>query len=82
LRVSEKEGYDGIEIWWPLEKKGTGHIVFNFKNMNWRSVSYAGSDSHYQKHFDQFVQMIDGAATNPFSARCISTSFGKRLFYL
>ena len=59
----KKEGYDGIEIWWPLEKKEQDELFASLKNHD-LEVGFlcAGSDSNYQKHFDQFVQMVDGAA--------------------
>jgi sugar phosphate isomerase/epimerase len=59
----KKEGYDGIEIWWPLEKKDQDELFASLKKHD-LEVGFlcAGSDNHYQKHFDQFVQMIDGAA--------------------
>ncbi len=59
----KKEGYDGIEIWWPLEKKDQDNLFASLKKHD-LEVGFlcAGSDSNYQKHFDQFVQMIDGAA--------------------
>jgi sugar phosphate isomerase/epimerase len=59
----KKDGYDGIEIWWPLEKKGQDEL-FSLLKKHELEVGFlcAGSDSNYQKHFDQFVQMIDGAA--------------------
>jgi sugar phosphate isomerase/epimerase len=59
----KKEGYDGIEIWWPLEKKDQDEL-FNCLKKHELEVGFlcAGSDSNYQKHFDQFIQMIDAAA--------------------
>ena len=59
----KKDGYDGIEIWWPLEKKYQDELFAILKNYE-LEVGFlcAGSDSHYQKHYDQFVQMIDAAA--------------------
>jgi sugar phosphate isomerase/epimerase len=59
----KKEGYDGIEIWWPLEKKAQDELFTSLKNHE-LEVGFlcAGSDSNYQKHLDQFVQMVDGAA--------------------
>ena len=59
----KKEGYDGIEIWWPLEKKDQDEL-FSLLKKHELEVGFlcGGSDSNYQKHFDQFVQMIDGAA--------------------
>ncbi len=59
----KKEGYDGIEIWWPLEKKDQDEL-FSLLKKHELEVGFltAGSDSNYQKHFDQFTQMIDAAA--------------------
>ena len=60
---AKKEGYDGIEIWWPLEKKDQDELFAILKNHE-LEVGFlcGGSDSNYQKHFDQFTHMIDGAA--------------------
>ncbi|MEJ0081485.1 MAG: TIM barrel protein [Puia sp.] len=60
---AKKEGYDGIEIWWPLEKKDQDELFATLKNHD-LEVGFlcAGSDSNYKKHFDQFTQMIDAAA--------------------
>jgi sugar phosphate isomerase/epimerase len=60
---AKKEGYDGIEIWWPLEKKDQDELFSLLKKYE-LEVGFltAGSDSNYQKHFDQFTQMIDAAA--------------------
>jgi sugar phosphate isomerase/epimerase len=59
----KKEGYDGIEIWWPLEKKDQDEL-FGCLKKHELEVGFlcAGSDDNYQKHFDQFIQMIDAAA--------------------
>jgi sugar phosphate isomerase/epimerase len=59
----KKEGYDGIEIWWPLEKKDQDELFASLKKHE-LEVGFlcAGSDSNYQKHFEQFTQMIDAAA--------------------
>jgi sugar phosphate isomerase/epimerase len=59
----KKEGYDGIEIWWPLEKKDQDEL-FSLLKKHELEVGFlcGGSDSNYQRHFDQFTQMIDGAA--------------------
>jgi len=59
----KKDGYDGIEIWWPLEKKDQDEL-FSLLKKHELEVGFlcAGSDSNYKKHFDQFTQMIDAAA--------------------
>ncbi len=62
---AKKEGYDGIEIWWPMEKEKQDELFTALKNHG-LAVGFlcAGSDSNYEKHFDQFVKMIDAAATH------------------
>lgn len=59
----KKEGYDGIEIWWPLEKNSQDELFATLKKYS-LEVGFlcAGSDSHFQKHLEQFVQMVDAAA--------------------
>jgi sugar phosphate isomerase/epimerase len=59
----KKEGYDGIELWWPLEKKDQDEL-FDCLHRHELEVGFlcGGSDSNFQKHLDQFVQMVDAAA--------------------
>jgi tryptophan synthase alpha subunit len=56
---AKKEGYDGIEIWWPLEKEKQDELFRALKNHG-LAVGFlcAGSDSNYEKHFDQFVKNL------------------------
>jgi sugar phosphate isomerase/epimerase len=60
---AKKEGYDGIEIWWPMEKKDQDELFSILKKYS-LEVGFltGGSDANYQKHFEQFTKMIDGAA--------------------
>src|ERR1700741_3264951 len=62
----KKEGYDGIEIWWPMAKKDQDDLFAALKKFG-LDVGFlcGGSDAHYQKHLDQFTQMVDGAALQP-----------------
>lgn len=59
----KKEGYDGIELWWPLEKKDQDELFACLKKHE-LEVGFlcGGSDSNYQEHLDQFVIMVDAAA--------------------
>jgi sugar phosphate isomerase/epimerase len=61
---AKKEGYDGIEIWWPMEKSGQDELFTALKKHQ-LDVGFlcAGADSAYDKHFSQFTSMIDAAAT-------------------
>jgi sugar phosphate isomerase/epimerase len=59
----KKEGYDGIEIWWPMAKKDQDDLFAALKKYG-LEVGFlcGGSDAQYQKHLEQFTQMVDGAA--------------------
>ncbi|MEX6688924.1 TIM barrel protein [Danxiaibacter flavus] len=61
----KKEGYDGIEIWWPVEKKDQDELFAALKKYS-LEVGFlcAGHESDFDKHFDHFKMMIDAAATN------------------
>ncbi len=61
----KKEGYDGIEIWWPMDKKGQDEMFAALKKHS-LEVGFlcAGHESDFDKHFDHFKKMIDAAATN------------------
>lgn len=61
----KKEGYDGIEIWWPTEKKDQDELFTALKKYD-LEVGFltAGHESNYQQHFESFKKMINAAATN------------------
>lgn len=61
----KKEGYDGIEIWWPMEQKGQDELFAALKKYS-LAVGFlvGGADSNFQQHLDQFKRMIDAAAAN------------------
>lgn len=61
----KKEGYDGIEMWWPMEKKAQDELFAALKKHNLEIGFLAGGhQSNFQEHLDTFKKMIDGAATN------------------
>ena len=59
----KKEGYDGIEIWWPLEKKDQDEL-FNALKKNNLEVGFlvAGHESNFKDHFETFKKMIGAAS--------------------
>jgi sugar phosphate isomerase/epimerase len=61
----KKEGYDGIEIWWPAEKPAQDELFAALKKYN-LEVGFltAGSQSNYKDHFVTFKKMIGAAAHN------------------
>ena len=58
-------GYDGIEIWWPMEKKAQDELFTALKKHN-LSVGFLCGAGHssFKEHFAHFVSMIDAAAKN------------------
>ena len=61
----KKEGYDGIEIWWPIEKKDQDELFEALKKNNLQvGFLVAGHESNFKDHFESFKKMIDAAATN------------------
>ena len=59
------EGYDGIEIWWPMEKPGQDELFASLKKYG-LEVGFltGGSQSNYPEHFGAFKKMIDAATHN------------------
>lgn len=59
------EGYDGIEIWWPMEKASQDELFAGLKKYK-LEVGFlcAGSQSNWQEHLSLFREMTTAAATN------------------
>ncbi|MEJ0103430.1 MAG: hypothetical protein WDO19_13135 [Bacteroidota bacterium] len=60
----EKEGYDGIEIWWPADNKPVQDELFTALKNHQLEVGFlcGGSQTNPQEHLDFFKKMIDAAA--------------------
>ena len=65
LSKVKTEGYDGIEIWWPMEKKQQDELFIGLKKYQ-LEVGFlcAGSQSNWQEHLILFKDMTTAAATN------------------
>ena len=61
----KKAGYDGIEIWWPMEK-GAQDELFSILKKYDLEVGFlcAGHQSNYKENLQSFKQMTEAAATN------------------
>ncbi|MBS1667767.1 MAG: sugar phosphate isomerase/epimerase [Bacteroidetes bacterium] len=61
----KRDGYDGIEIWWPNEQKDQNEL-FNALKKYSLEVGFltAGHESNYSDHFATFKKMIAAAANN------------------
>lgn len=61
----KKEGYDGIEIWWPMDDKEL-HELVSLLNDNGLQVGFlcGAQDLNYKEHLSFFKKMVDAAATN------------------
>lgn len=65
LSLVKKEGYDGIEIWWPMEKKGQDELFSGLKKYHLEVGFLCGAyQNKWQEHLDAFKKMIDEAAGN------------------
>ena len=63
--LAKKEGYDGIEIWWPVERAEQDEM-FNALKKHGLEVGFlvGGHEPLYAEHFETFRKMIDAAAAN------------------
>lgn len=61
----KKAGYDGIEIWWPMEKGGQDELFAALKKHDLETGFLCGApQSSYNEHLQYFRQMTEAAATN------------------
>ena len=59
------EGYDGIEMWWPMEQASQDELFSNLKKHGLDVGFLCGAPhSDYEKHFEHFKKMCDAAANN------------------
>ncbi len=62
---AKKEGYDGIEMWWPMNKKDQDELFTALKKHQLEiGFLCGGSQSNPADHLDTFKKMTDGAASN------------------
>jgi len=61
---AKKEGYDGIEIWWPTDNKPAQEELFAALKNNQLEVGFlcGVAQADPQEHLDHFKKMIDAAA--------------------
>ena len=62
---TKKEGYDGLEMWWPMNKKDQDEL-FDALKKHGLEIGFlcGGSQNNPSEHLDYFKKMIDAAATN------------------
>jgi sugar phosphate isomerase/epimerase len=61
----KQEGYDGIEIWWPMEEKELNELAELLDKHGLRAGFLCGSqDTNYNEHFVFFKNMVNAAVTN------------------
>ena len=60
---AKKDGYDGVEIWWPVEKVKQDELFECVKKHQLEvGFLYGASQSNYQEHLDTFKKVIDTVA--------------------
>lgn len=61
----KQEGYDGIEIWWPLDKGKQEQLFALLKKHDLEVGFLCGAhQSGWQQHLDHFKKMVEAAAHN------------------
>lgn len=60
---ARKEGYDGIELWWPSNNKKTQDEIFNALKTHGLEIGFlcGGSQTDPREHLDFYKKMIDAA---------------------
>ena len=60
----KKEGYDGIELWWPTENKKAQDEIFAALKTYDLEIGFlcGGSQSNPQEHLEFYKRMVDAAA--------------------
>ena len=60
----KKEGYDGVELWWPADNKMAQDEMFAALKIHQLEIGFlcGGSQSNPQEHLDYYKKMIDAAA--------------------
>lgn len=63
----KKEGYDGIEIWWPVSSSEQS-ALFSALKKHQLEVGFlcGGSQKDFKEHLDTFTKNLEAATTNPF----------------
>lgn len=61
---AKKEGYDGVEMWWPADDKKAQDELFAALKKYGLEIGFlcGGSQSNPQQHLDFYKRMIDAAA--------------------
>lgn len=63
--AAKKEGYDGIEIWWPGDKKGQDELFAAVKkHFLDLGILLGGWQSNWKEHLDTFKKVTGEAAKN------------------
>ena len=63
--AAKKEGYDGIEIWWPREKNAQDELFAALKKHSLDVGFLCGAfQAEWKEHLEQFKNDITAAATN------------------
>ena len=61
----KQEGYDGIEIWWPMEERELTELAGLLNENDLEAGFLCGAqDVNYTEHFNFFKKMVNAAATN------------------
>jgi len=61
----KEEGYDGIEMWWPMDRKGQEELFSNLKKYDLQVGFLCGAPQpNFKENLGHFKKMTQAAATN------------------
>jgi len=79
----KKEGYEGIEIWWPMEKAKQEALFAALRKYDLEvGLLVSGDQSAFQDHLNHFKTMIGEAANNPYQRPIYINCHSGRDFFL
>lgn len=82
LDKAKKAGYDGIEIWWPMEIAGQDELFSALKKYGLEVGFLCGAQqNNYNEHLQYFKQMTDAAANNTIQKPLYINCHSGRDFY-
>lgn len=65
--LAKKEGYDGIEVWWPATKEAQASLFAVLKKHQLQvGFLCSGKADSPQIHLETFAQSVDAATSNPY----------------
>ncbi len=83
IKKKKKDGYDGVELWWPQEKKEQAELKSFLDRYDMKIGFLCGaSSSNFKTHFDDFSRSINAVLSSDFKPLYINCHAGKDYFLM